>query len=1222
MRETRRGIRLGLMLAALLAGGAAACRGDGELPPEDYARVVGAFYTGLAALEAGDNDRALIELERVTELAPGEAAGWANLALARLRAGDAAGADAALAKAREAGPDDADVDWLAGVFASRAGASDEAIAAWERAVAREPGHLRARFALVEELGRQAAPDGDARIAAHLDAVLEARPGNLLALLERARLGARAGDTAAVEAAANAIDERRAELPEDARAQLDALRAALEGGASGEVALALATLGNVLLPTAAYQADFAALKSEYGAVGEPLYRFASLPAPSPRPAPADRTLAFAIDALDVDGAAGAVHALLVDPDAEPMPAVEIADEGSNALVLVDGAGIRLSTPGGAPLARHGVLAVDLDGDGTPEIAMAGDGGLSIHRRGAGGAWSDVTGDVIDDDLTAPAYSGVWAVDIELDGDIDLVVAGAEGARGPGYGAPPGPLVLVNGGDGSWTSTSPFAGATAVEDVAWADLDGDGDPDVALLAEGEVAVFDNARGGTYTAIAGPDLYGASALTVADPDRDGRLELVAAVAGPEGQTVRSAARSDGGWETATLVATDALAVEGPDAFAPAPAVVLVGDLDNNGASDLIAAFHGSSAAFLADADGSLVELGELGFRAAALADLDGDGRLEVLGMRPGERAALRASSTGEAEYGWQLVRPRAIAAGDQRNNAFGLGGQAEVRAGLLVQKQPIASGVLHFGLGDQPSAQALRIRWPNGTFQAEFDVAPSTDFVANQRLKGSCPWLFAWDGSEMAFVTDVLWRSPLGLRINAQATAGVVQTFDRVRIPGAGLALRDGAYDLRITAELWETHFFDLVGLQAVDHPAGTEVHVDERFSIPPPPLEPVVTGPVRPVDRAVDDRGGDHTAAVAERDGAYAQSVPIGRYQGVTVDHALEVTVLDPPPSVPAGVADAGAGDVAAGAEAESDAEVQGGTGAAPARGPWLVAHGWVYPTDSSLNVALSQGSHPPPAGLRLEVPDEAAPSGWRTHRDGLGFPAGKRKTLLIDLADVPRAAEGALRVRLATNLEVYWDALGVAEVRPETPRLTPAVLASAELAYRGFSYTNRTAPDVAAPVRSVPEIPYYDRIASTTPLWLDLRGFHTRFGDVAPLLAAVDDRYAILNAGDELRLRFEPLPPPPAGWVRDYVFESDGWEKDGDLNTAYGATVQPLPSHDRPEYADPTVFGPVGPLAEEAAYRKHPDDWRDYHTRYVSPWPAENAMRRVDDGGAADLGGER
>ncbi len=144
---------------------------------------------------------------------------------------------------------------------------------------------------------------------------------------------------------------------------------------------------------------------------------------------------------------------------------------------------------------------------------------------------------------------------------------------------------------------------------------------------------------------------------------------------------------------------------------------------------------------------------------------------------------------------------------------------------------------------SAEVARIFWPNGTIQSEFQLTADATIAASQRLKGSCPWLFAWNGREMAFVTDLIWRSPLGLRINAQATADIQATEDWVKVRGDQLVARDGAYDLRVTAELWETHFFDRLALGYVDHPAGTEVFVDERFAVPAPPLDLVATDPVR-------------------------------------------------------------------------------------------------------------------------------------------------------------------------------------------------------------------------------------------------------------------------------------------------------------------------------------------------------------------------------------------
>jgi hypothetical protein len=148
--------------------------------------------------------------------------------------------------------------------------------------------------------------------------------------------------------------------------------------------------------------------------------------------------------------------------------------------------------------------------------------------------------------------------------------------------------------------------------------------------------------------------------------------------------------------------------------------------------------------------------------------------------------------------------------------------------------------------------------------------------------------------------------------------------------------------------------------------------------------------------------------------------------------------------------------------------------------------------------------------------------------------------------------------------------------------------AAELRYRGFSHTDYSR-------REVPETPHYDRLASATARWRDLVGYHTRFGDVRALVAGVDDRYVIMNAGDELRLRFPAPAPPPPGWTRDFVLIGDGWEKDGDFNTGASQTVLPLPSHDRPDYPIAATE-----LEDDPVYRRHAADWQQYHTRYVTP----------------------
>jgi hypothetical protein len=125
---------------------------------------------------------------------------------------------------------------------------------------------------------------------------------------------------------------------------------------------------------------------------------------------------------------------------------------------------------------------------------------------------------------------------------------------------------------------------------------------------------------------------------------------------------------------------------------------------------------------------------------------------------------------------------------------------------------------------------------------------------------------------------------------------------------------------------------------------------------------------------------------------------------------------------------------------------------------------------------------------------------------------------------------------------------------------------------------------------------YNEISSTTQRWRDLEGFHTRFGDVSELLEKVDDRYVIMNAGDEIELEFKAPKPPREGYQRSFVFVSDGWEKDGDYNTEASATVLPLPYHGQADYE----YGRGGLLWDDPVYQKYKEDWINYHTRYITP----------------------
>jgi Tfp pilus assembly protein PilF len=1121
------------------------CRQTPAISDAAYRDVVTAFYTAIAAMQTTQEVLARQKLDRVVELAPGEPAGWANLGLLLLRQQEIDQGAEHLARAETLAPESADIQKLRALAASRRGDLKAAIAHWRRTLELNPDEVEAAYALALETERQGGPESDVEAVRLLERLLSRRE-NLAGRVEYVRIAAKRGDAEALKRAVGPLVEASKAWSTQAQVQMkELLKAASEHPRAA--ATRVAFLKNFLLREPLYRAALAEVSTPRDEVGQPLTRFLRLKNPEPSPAPPDTALTFAVESIPGASAASWAGAVMLTGDAKPVP-VTAGAEG----VKVEGAppamagGILEDAAAGPAL--HAVAAADLNYDFRTDLAVAGAGGLRLLRQGEDGRFADVTDQArLPRELSSGPAHGVWPADVDTDGDLDLVLAPREGR----------PIVLRNNGDGTFATREPFESVARVRGFVWADLDGEGVPDAAVLDEsGAVHVYRNLRGGALAAAPiPPQRAGVAAIAAAEVTGDSLFDLL--LLGRDGSVSRLSWKPSGGWDDARPLGRASALSD----LQPGRARLVAADLDNNGAVDLLASGSGGSQVLLGAAGAGFTLLpAPVAAAAQSALDLDGDGRLEVVGLAPGGRP-VRASSKGAKSYHWQVLRPRAAAAtGDQRINSFGAGGEVEVRTGLHVQKQVIAAPAVHFGLGDATRAEVVRIVWPNGQLQSEFETRADASVAATQRLKGSCPWLFAWNGREMAFVTDLIWRSPLGLRINAQAIADVLMTEDWVKLRGDQLVARGGSYDLRITAELWETHFLDLTSLMVVDHPEGTEVFVDERFAMPAPKFEVVATEPVQPMAFVRDDRGVDVSDLARTRDSHHIDFAGRGSYQGITRRHFVEA-------ELPA---------------------------AAPQSGPlWLIAQGWVHPTDSSINVALSQGAHPAPEGLSLQVAD--ASGRFREVRRGLGFPSGKDKTVLLDLTGI-LPASGRRRLRLTTNLEIFWDRLGWAVGRPDVvPSPRRLDLLAADLVFRGYSITDQPSP-------SVPERPRYV-LAGTAPPWRDLEGYYTRFGDVRPLVASVDDRYVIMNAGDELRLRFaEPSPPMP-GYARDFVMAGDGWVKDGDYNTSFSRTVLPLPTHRSGRYD-------VAPraLEDDPVYQRHARDFSEYHTRYVTADRVRDALR--------------
>jgi hypothetical protein len=590
---------------------------------------------------------------------------------------------------------------------------------------------------------------------------------------------------------------------------------------------------------------------------------------------------------------------------------------------------------------------------------------------------------------------------------------------------------------------------------------------------------------------------------------------------------------------------------------------DFDNDGYLDLavvgrrILLFHNGGNGRFEDRSASLPkDLGSA--RKVAAVDWDHDGDLDLLVVAADGRPHLLLNDGGNANQ-YVQVQLAALRTGSGKNNDFGIGSTLELRAGPLYETRVVTGRVTHFGLGQRLKADVLRVHWPNGVSQTVYYPGTDEDVLEQQILKGSCPYLYAWDGHQFSFVTDVMWRSALGMPLGIMAggrgiaSAPPYASREYMRISGRALVPKDGRYVLKITEELWETGYLDDARLLVVDHPDSQDVYLDEGF-VPPTPgaaaleLYPVVH-PRLPI-AATDEHGTDWRAALLARDDRYVAPLEPTRYQGIATLHDL---VLD-------------FGDLS-----RMDSVN-------------LFLTGWIFPTDASINLALaySRGAGPQVVFPYLEVKDRTGQ--WRRVAD-VSFPSGKSKTVIVNLTG--KFLSSDRRVRIRTNMEIYWDQAFVAARGPVTStKVTALDPIAADLHYRGFSTQSRKGG------RYGPQWPDYAKVTRESP-WEPIVGDFTRFGDVLPLLQEADDRYAVTAPGDEITLQFEAgaLAPPPPGWARDFVLYTDAWLKDSDRNTAAGGTVGPLPFHAMSRYP----YGPSEAYPTDPVHQRYNEQ---YNTRHV------------------------
>jgi len=696
-----------------------------------------------------------------------------------------------------------------------------------------------------------------------------------------------------------------------------------------------------------------------------------------------------------------------------------------------------------------------------------------------------------------FVGVAATDLNNDGLADLVAWGPRLVRAFRSGA----------------TIAPIAGALY---VAPGDFNNDGFVDLCVLTSAGPVLLRNTRGVLRRHAAElPQGTFRRALWV-DYDHDNDLDLF--LFGDRSALARNQGVSGFADRTQDFPFEDGRATE-------AAVFRLVPDTR---AFDIAVAYDGRAAVLYRDRLTGKYEAGPLPASVASIvapraataaADFNGDGRLDQVVVAAGGGLTLRLNRSPSGP--WIGVRLAGV-----KSLRLAAGAEVEVKAGTHYRKQVYEGIPLVFDLGGRAVADTVRITWPNGLIQNEVKQAAGRfhTYKEAQRLSGSCPMIWTWDGQTFRFITDVLGVAPLG------ASSGDGEYFpvdhdEYVSIPAGALTARDGAYEVRITEELSEVTYLDEVKLFAVDHLEGVEVLTNEKFKGPPFP-EFRLYGVTRrtPPSAARDHHGRNVLARVAARDRRYPGGF-VRTHAGIAERHSLELE-FDP----------------------------------AALRGPdaALILHGWVDWADGSTFLGQAQEG----AGLVFPYLEARDPAGvWRTVVEDMGLPAGKPKTIVVPLEG--RVPEGATTLRIVTNLCVYWDEISVGQAtRPALqPREIPVL--DADLRFRGFSRT------VIHPQRKQPEMFFYPDPRPTS-FWNPTRGLYTRYGAVRHLLAAEDDRLVILGSGDEVRLRFDArdLPALTPRARRTFLLKVDGWAKDRDANTVFSQTVEPIPFHGMSRYPYP------------------------------------------------------
>ncbi len=829
-----------------------------------------------------------------------------------------------------------------------------------------------------------------------------------------------------------------------------------------------------------------------------------------------------------------------------------NHGGGSFEGLDAAGMGLKASGRAVACAVG----DYDGDGLNDLAVALDDRVLLFRNLGHGQFKDVTAQSGIVPRNRP--TGITFIDYDHDGDLDLFLTGAP--LKPGDEAN---VLWRNNGDETFTEQTDATGLGGSGVTAAAiltDFNNDRAVDLAVTGHGaSPLLYVNPREGKYPVqplYSDTELPQSAGIAVLDYNKDGWMDIAVTHSGAAGLTLWR--NVEGADHIGRQFERVALPVKG---VARGWGVTPV-DIDNDGWIDLAAIVETAAGpqvkVFRNRGDGTFEDVSRaLGLQAVKLkaprgliaADVFGDGAPDLVVTEENAPPVLLRNVGGNKNH---FVRLDLTGYAD---NKTAIGTKVEVFANGLWQKWELAgsSGYqtqgppqILVGLGQAPGIDLLRILWPTGVLQDEIDL-PQQRVIAMKevdRRGSSCPVLFVWDGHRYKFVTDVIGAGVVGHWFTP-TRRNTPNPGEWVKIDRASVALAGGKMSVRFMEPMEEVNYIDQLRLIAVDHPEGAEVNPDERFLDDPPFASGrvIASEGARPPAGAWDGDGRNVLEEISRRDHVFASGFAALPYDGFANLHALTLDLGDIKPD-------------------------------APLR---LLMTGYVnYFSATSLYAAWQAELREIPPYVEAQLADGT----WQRIADDAGFPAGLERTIVVDLTS--KLPAGTRRIRLMTNLQIYWDQVLIDQSAGVQTRTTELPLASAALDFRGYPKQIEGA--------SPGDLDYdYNLVSASGPFQRE-RGNYTHFGDVTPLLTSVDNKFVIFGSGEEIAAEFdaERLPTLPSHWKRDYFFYANGFVKDMDWWDASPFTVSQIPFHGMSTYPYPPSEG----YPDDASSLDYRSTWND------------------------------